>query len=517
MRRPFIGLLVLVACTLARALEPGQAAPAVSLEALEGHTRTLANYREYGATLVVFLSSRSAASRAAMSSLNELSTADANERLLLVGISANPVETAEELKGYLQRVGCMFPVYRDPQAAAAKSFGATMTPECFLVDKEGALVYHGGVKGAKDAAKAALSGKKPAHHRETPAGDPIAAAGTTDNTSNAYPAISFSSETIFDDIPGAPVHHCSSIAETKAGGLVCIWYGGSYESAEDQQLFIARYDAAARRWTTPEVLIHNPDQPPGNAIIFRGQGDKLWIVWSRMEGSRPTRRGSGWNKCRLLQRTSNDDGVTWSSDVELPGSLGWLPRNPPITVGGVLYLPLSVKKSEGTEGGMLAALNADTETWTPLTYLPRAEQLSVAPRTDGSLVGLMRSMPRVLVSTSPDLGKTWEKPVASKLKCPDSSVCLLRLKSGRMIAAHNDNEGWDRSILTIHQSEDEGRTWGEPRVLEYEARLQDGEYSYPCLLQTSDEKIHITYTCRRFTIKHAVFNEAWLTQVVRPN
>ena len=29
--------------------------------------------------------------------------------------------------------------------------------------------------------------------------------------------------------------------------------------------------------------------------------------------------------------------------------------------------------------------------------------------------------------------------------------------------------------------------------------------------------IHIVYTFRRYTIKHAVFNEAWLTQVVRPN
>ena len=189
---------------------------------------------------------------------------------------------------------------------------------------------------------------------------------------------------------------------------------------------------------------------------------------------------------------------------------------PPITVGGELYVPVSAVQ-DGFEGGRLLRWDAAKSAWEPRAYLRHAEQLSVAPRADGSLLGLMRSQPHVLTSSTPDLGKTWAPVEATTLKCPDSAVCLLRLKSGRYLAAHNDNDGWDRAILTIHQSTDEGKTWGEPRTLEYEARLADGEYSYPCLIQTNDGMIHITYTCRRFTIKHAEFNEAWLTEVVRPN
>ena len=44
-----------------------------------------------------------------------------------------------------------------------------------------------------------------------------------------------------------------------------------------------------------------------------------------------------------------------------------------------------------------------------------------------------------------------------------------------------------------------------------------GEYSYPCIIQTGDGRIHVTYTYRRYSIKHVEFNEDWLTQYDRPN
>jgi len=512
-------VLLVVACVIARnavALELGEAVGPVALVALEGHPRTMENYAEHRCTLVVFMSSRCAETRAQVGVLKAINALDLDEQMLIVGISANPADSSVELKAFLQRNGVVFPVYRDVEGRATMQFGARVTPSAFLLGRKGELLYRGDLAGAQEAVKATLADKKIAVTENAAQGAPLDAPGTPDTTENPYPGIAFSSETIFEEIPGAPTHHCSTLAEAPNGDLVCVWYGGSYESAEDQVLFIARQAKGARDWSAPSVLINNPDAPPGNAIIFRGPNDTLWVVWSRMQGSRPTRRGTGWSKCALLQRSSTDNGLTWSADVEIPDSLGWLPRNPPLMIDGTLYLPLSVSRGLA-HGGMLARFDATGATWTPLGMLIAGEQLSIAPRADGSLFGVARSMPFTLQSVSKDRGATWEKASPTTLKCPDSSVGLLRLRSGRFLLAHNDNNGWDRANLTIHQSDDEGRTWGEPRVLEQEQRLEDGEYSYPCLIETSDGRIHLTYTFRRYTIKHATFNEAWLTQVVRPN
>ena len=90
---------------------------------------------------------------------------------------------------------------------------------------------------------------------------------------------------------------------------------------------------------------------------------------------------------------------------------------------------------------------------------------------------------------------------------------MLKLKSGRVLLAYNDTEHDARTPFNIIQSTDDGATWGDMKVLE-----QDwGEFSYPCLIQSSDGMVHLTYTYRRFSIKHTTFDEGWLVTKERPN
>jgi len=490
----------------------GDAVAPVGLRALEGHGRVLGNFGERKCTVVVFLSSRCAETQAAAGAIKALHDLDAHEEMLLTGISTNTSESAAELKAFCQASGFVFPVYQDVEAAAATQFGARVTPSVFLVDGAGVLRFRGSVGEAVGAIRAALAGETIPAGDGAVAGTPIDSPGEARDWVNPFGPIVFSSQLVFNDIPGALVHHCSTIAEAPNGDLLCVWYGGSYESAEDQVLFMARRRAGAATWDAPGVLINNPDQPPGNAILFADASGRLWVFWGRMEGTRPTRRGTGWSNCRLMFRTSLDSGHTWSTDQELADSLGWLPRNPPILLPDkTLLLPMTAGA-----GGRILRLEADGR-WSKLGPLAGGEQLTIAPRDNGELIGFARSKPYTLGSVSPDFGVTWQAAEPTNLKCPDSSVCLLRLKSGRMILAHNDNDGEDRANLTIQQSEDEGRTWSTPRILDSDADLYNAEYSYPCLLQSSDGLIHISYTYRRFAIKHAVFNENWLTQLVRPN
>ena len=53
--------------------------------------------------------------------------------------------------------------------------------------------------------------------------------------------------------------------------------------------------------------------------------------------------------------------------------------------------------------------------------------------------------------------------------------------------------------------------WERPLNLE----SNPGEYSYPCIIQSSEGKIHLTYTFRRYAIKHVELNEDWLVHFER--
>ena len=96
-------------------------------------------------------------------------------------------------------------------------------------------------------------------------GTPINQPGAPHKVSDPYGTISFSSELVFERIPLAPAHHCSTICEAANKDLLCLWYGGSYESADDQALFLARKLPGEKNWSVPEVLLQGATAPPETA------------------------------------------------------------------------------------------------------------------------------------------------------------------------------------------------------------------------------------------------------------
>ncbi len=500
------------------ALEVGESIGAVSFETLDGLPRTMDNYGERNGTVVVFLSARCPETAAHVDAINDTYEKFRFREVLFVGVCANPNEIGEELRAFLQNNGVRFPVYRDPEGALPKRFNATVTPEFFLLDKAGQLVYRGGLRAedhstALENAIKDMIARKPVKEAATVAvGTPIGKAMPPYAGQNPFGAIRFSSTLVFDAVPGAAVHHCSTIAEASNGDMLCLWYGGSYESAEDQALFLARMTKGGCSWGAVDRLIWNVEYPPGNAVIFRGSGDRLWIIWGRMESTRPLRRGGGWDACRLMVRYSDDNGVTWSDDTEIADSFGWLPRNPSLTLNdGTLALPVS-GSCDGKSGSALLVLNTATAAWERLGLISAGSQPTVIQRNDGSLLAYMRNQPRLLQSESSDNGQTWTAPVRSAHKNPGAGAAMLKLRSGRIVLVYNDSET-ERSPLCVIQSYDDGKTWQDRRILE----ADDGEYSYPFITQAADDTIHVTYTYRRYSIKHTAFNDAWLTHLERPN
>jgi predicted neuraminidase len=81
------------------------------------------------------------------------------------------------------------------------------------------------------------------------------------------------------------------------------------------------------------------------------------------------------------------------------------------------------------------------------------------------------------------------------------------LADGRHLLVYN-HTARGRSPLNIAVSSN-GRDWQAAAVLE----SQPGEYSYPAVIQTSDQLVHVTYTWKRQRIKHVVLDPKQLKSV----
>ncbi len=516
-----LGMAALAITGGAAALDLGEQAPPVTFETLDGFERHMDNYDTRTGTVMVFLSSRCETTIEQMERINEIHVAN-RFNILFIGVSANPEESGDELRQFGTNLGGIFPIYRDTTGEVVEAFGATTTPEFFLLDDEATLLYHGGLGGAADepglerAIDQYLDNRPVETARVSIEGTPIDEPGPEREIENQYGLPYLAGQFIFQELPGAAVHHCSTVAEAPNGDILVLWYAGSYESAEDQALYMARLeDKRSGVWSEPERVVWNPGQPPGNAAIFQGPDENMHIIWGRMEGTWPKRRGSGWSDCRLMIRTSEDNGHTWSEDREIEGTYGWLPRNTPLTLAdGAFALPISGGFGEEGSGSFLLVLDEETGEWGPRGLIRGPSQPAVIVRDNGDLLSMMRSSPRTMMSVSEDHGHTWTPAEATDRRNPGSSCAMIKLDSGRVLLVYTDTESGSRYPLVIAQSHDDGETWGDIITL----ATDWGEFSYPSIIQASDGKIHLTYTYRRYSIKHVVFNEDWLEhQQARPN
>jgi predicted neuraminidase len=168
--------------------------------------------------------------------------------------------------------------------------------------------------------------------------------------------------------------------------------------------------------------------------------------------------------------------------------------------------------SDGYNLSICAISDNDGESW--LASKPIVGrgpiQPALAVRKNGDILAYMRDSgdapARVHKSISKDNGESWSYSVKTDIP-NEASVELLKLKDGRWAFLGNDiNDGRYRLVLML--SDDEGETWKWKEYLESDPREGGGSYSYPCLIQTADGFLHITYSSRtketEKSIKHLV-------------
>lgn len=69
-----------------------------------------------------------------------------------MGINSNSAEPAAEVEAHAARNGFRFAVYKDADNLVADRFGAQVTPEVFVIGRNGLILYHGSIDDAQNPA-----------------------------------------------------------------------------------------------------------------------------------------------------------------------------------------------------------------------------------------------------------------------------------------------------------------------------------------------------------------------------
>ena len=148
----------------------GAVVPDFTLPDADGHEHTLASLKGKGGTVLIFIATRCPVSNGYNARMEKLAEDYAARGVNVVGINANSTEPIEEVKQHAKEKGLTFTILKDKGNIIADRFDAQVTPEAYLLDAAGKLVYHGPIDNARnpetvtanylrDAIEAVLAGK----------------------------------------------------------------------------------------------------------------------------------------------------------------------------------------------------------------------------------------------------------------------------------------------------------------------------------------------------------------------
>jgi len=126
----------------------GTQAPPFSLPDTEGKVVSLEDYKDAPALLVVFLCNHCPFVKHVLPHFVELAGEYQRRGVAVVGISSNDVSTypddaPEKMAELSKAMGFPFPYLYDESQEVARAYGAACTPDFYLFDREGRLVYRG--------------------------------------------------------------------------------------------------------------------------------------------------------------------------------------------------------------------------------------------------------------------------------------------------------------------------------------------------------------------------------------
>ena len=130
------------------AITVGSKAPDFDLEGVDGNTYSLASFSDKQAVAIIFSCNHCPVVKAFEDRMVAIQNDYQGKGATLVAINSNndvshPEDSFGNMVSRAQEKGFAFPYLRDDTQEMAKAYGAERTPEVFLLNSDGVVVYHG--------------------------------------------------------------------------------------------------------------------------------------------------------------------------------------------------------------------------------------------------------------------------------------------------------------------------------------------------------------------------------------
>ncbi|MDQ4121348.1 MAG: thioredoxin family protein [Acidobacteriota bacterium] len=136
----------------------------------EGKQRSFNDLKGKNGAVIIFMSAQCPVVKAYASRINALVKDYQAKGISVIGMNSNATESLDYIKSNMTEYSYTFPMLIDKGNVYADKFGATVTPEVYLFDKDGKLVYRGAIdndrsgdnitaRPLQDAVDATVAGK----------------------------------------------------------------------------------------------------------------------------------------------------------------------------------------------------------------------------------------------------------------------------------------------------------------------------------------------------------------------
>lgn len=288
-------------------------------------------------------------------------------------------------------------------------------------------------------------------------------------------------------VPGNQRNTESAIIKLKSGYLLLGWTEFYGESTADQApaRIVGRISKdGGRTWGAKYTLVEND-----------GKCNVMEVNFIRLKNGRIAllhcQKNTPTSDCRVIMRTSADEGKTWSAGKELTPPAHYIAltngRCIRLRTGRILLETWEAVRWEKPAQLESFCLITDDEgkTWREGKRVIVPGKVLDEPvcveLKDGRVLMIIRTnMGAQYQSISSDGAETWSIPEPSGLVGPEAPAFVTRIPSTKdLLAIWNHNpSGAKRNPLTSAISRDEGKTWDHFRNIEDAA---DDAFAYPAI------------------------------------